>query len=241
MKSAVIVFPASNCDRDAADAITLATGTRPAMVWHRETELPPVDLVVLPGGFSYGDYLRSGAMAARSPIMTAVREAAARGALILGICNGFQVLVEAGLLPGALMRNSGLRFVHRMVNLRVERTDSAFTGQYGAGDVIQAPVAHHDGRYFADQTTIDRLEGEGLVAFRYVSADGQRDDASNPNGSLNAIAGILSPDRRILGMMPHPERVSDAAMVPGPGRLRNDNPQRPDGLALFQGLSSLAA
>jgi phosphoribosylformylglycinamidine synthase subunit PurQ / glutaminase len=185
---------------------------------------------VLPGGFSYGDYLRSGAMAAQSPIMKAVRAAAARGVPLLGICNGFQVLVEAQLLPGALMRNANLRFIHRMINLSVERTDSPFTSQYKAGEIITVPVAHHDGRYFADDETLNRLEGDGLVAFRYVDAAGSRTSDANPNGSLNAIAGVFSPDRRILGMMPHPERVSDSTIV-----------RKPDGLALFQAVSKLAA
>ncbi|WP_366655795.1 phosphoribosylformylglycinamidine synthase subunit PurQ [Fodinicurvata sp. EGI_FJ10296] len=230
MKSAVIVFPASNCDRDAADAMALATGHRPTMVWHRDTELPPADLIVLPGGFAYGDYLRSGAMAARSPIMQAIHSAAGRGVPILGICNGFQVLVEAGLLPGALMRNAGLRFVHRMVHLSVERNDTPFTQAYDKGQVIEVPVAHHDGRYFAESATLDRVEGDGLVAFRYVDSDGRRTQAANPNGSLNDIAGIFNPTHRILGMMPHPERVSDPAVA-----------TRPDGMALFRGIASVAA
>lgn len=229
MRSAVIVFPASNCDRDAADALERATGRRPHMVFHRETALPAVDVIVLPGGFSYGDYLRSGAMAAHSPIMAAVREAAARGVPLLGICNGFQVLLEAGLLPGALMRNAGLRFVHRMVHLSVERNDGPFTSGYAPGQVLRMPVAHHDGRYFADPETLARLEGDGQVAFRYVDATGRRTEDANPNGSVNDIAGIASADRRILGMMPHPERVSDPAIA------------RPDGFAMFQGLLQAAA
>ncbi len=231
MKSAVIVFPASNCDRDAADALAQATGHRPAMIWHRETDLPPVDLIVLPGGFSYGDYLRSGAMAARSPIMPAIHRAAARGIPILGICNGFQILVEAGLLPGALMRNANLRFVHRMTHLAVEQSDTPFTGGYETGQVIAFPVAHHDGRYFADDETLNRLEGEGLVAFRYVDGTGRRSAEANPNGSLNDIAGIVDPTRRILGMMPHPERVSDPAIAA----------RGSDGLRLFQAAAAIAA
>lgn len=203
MKSAVIVFPGSNCDRDLAVAIEQITGTPPVMVWHGESELPAeIDLIAVPGGFSYGDYLRSGAMAARSPVMRAVVDAAARGTYVLGICNGFQVLTEAGLLPGALMRNAGIKFVCRDVALRVENTQSAFTSGYQAGEVIHLPVAHHDGNYFADSETLDRLEGEGRVAFRY---------AAPVNGSARDIAGILNETGNVLGMMPHPERVVEAA------------------------------
>ena len=203
MKSAVIVFPGSNCDRDLAEALRLVSGRAPAMVWHRERELPDgLDLVAIPGGFSYGDYLRSGAMAAQSPVMRAVKEAAERGVLVLGICNGFQVLTEAHLLPGALMRNSGIRFVGRDVTLRVENSQSAFTCGYAAGEEIVIPVAHHDGNYQADAETLDRLEGEGRVAFRY---------AGEVNGSARNIAGILNQAGNVLGMMPHPERAVEAA------------------------------
>ncbi len=203
MKSAVIVFPGSNCDRDLAVALEEASGRAPAMVWHRETELPEgLDVVAVPGGFSYGDYLRSGAMAARSPVMRAVVEAAGRGVSVLGICNGFQVLTEAGLLPGALMRNAGIAFVCRDVALRVENTQSLFTSQYEANEAISFPVAHHDGNYFADAATLDRLEGEGRVAFRYDEP---------VNGSARNIAGILNAQGNVLGMMPHPERVTQAA------------------------------
>jgi phosphoribosylformylglycinamidine synthase len=203
MNSAVIVFPGSNCDRDLAVALELITGRKPTMVWHKETALPPgTDLVGVPGGFSYGDYLRSGAMAARSPVMRAVKEAAARGVSVLGICNGFQVLTEAGLLPGALMRNARLSFVCRNVPLRVENSQSLFTAQYEAGEAIVLPVAHHDGNYQADDSTLDRLEGEGRVAFRYL------DDC---NGSARDIAGILNDAGNVLGLMPHPERMVEPA------------------------------
>lgn len=203
MKTAVITFPGSNCDRDMAVAIETVTGTPPAMVWHRDSELPAgTDFIALPGGFSYGDYLRSGAMAARSPILGAVAEAAARGVPVLGVCNGFQVLTEAGLLPGALMRNAALHFVCRTVPLVVENSQSLFTAAYQAGEQIQIPVAHHDGNYFADTATLDRLEGEGRVAFRY---------ADPVNGSARNIAGVLNDAGNVLGMMPHPERAIDTA------------------------------
>ena len=203
MKSAVLVFPGSNCDRDLAVAIEQVTGRTPAMVWHRESELPEgTGLVAIPGGFSYGDYLRSGAMAARSPIMQAVAAAAGRGVPVLGVCNGFQVLTEAGLLPGALMRNAGLHFVCRTVGLKVENSQSIFTSAYEAGEDIEIPVAHHDGNYQADAETLDRIEGEGRVAFRYTG---------EVNGSARSIAGILNAQGNVLGMMPHPERVVEAA------------------------------
>ena len=215
MKSAVIVFPASNCDRDAAVALEDMTGKKPAMVWHQDSALPDVDLVVLPGGFSYGDYLRSGAMASQSAVMRAVKAHAEKGGAVLGICNGFQVLTESGLLPGALMRNAGLKFVCRPVALTVEETQSAFTRKYDKGQDVVFPVAHGDGNYYADEETLNRLEGEGRVMFRY------RD---NPNGSIRDIAGILNEKRNVLGLMPHPERVVD----PLTGGT--------DGRALFQSL-----
>ena len=203
MNSAVIVFPGSNCDRDLAEALRLVSGRAPAMVWHRESELPAgLDLIAVPGGFSYGDYLRSGAMAAQSPVMRAVRQAAERGVMVLGICNGFQVLTEARLLPGALMRNAGIRFVGRDVALKVENSQSAFTARYEAGEEIVFPVAHHDGNYQADAETLDRLEGEGRVAFRY---------AGEVNGSARGIAGILNAAGNVLGLMPHPERMVEPA------------------------------
>lgn len=216
MKSAVIVFPGSNCDRDLAVALEQVTGRKPSMVWHRESTLPEgTDFIGIPGGFSYGDYLRSGAMAARSPVMRAVSEAAARGVPVIGICNGFQVLTEAGLLPGALMRNAALKFVCRNVALRVENSQSLFTAQYEAGERIVLPVAHHDGNFQADSSTLDRLEGEGRVAFRYLE---------EVNGSARAIAGILNDAGNVLGLMPHPERVVE----PAHGRT--------DGRRLFEGL-----
>ena len=199
MKSVVIVYPGSNCDRDLAVAIRDVTGSAPEMLWHRETELPDgVDLVAVPGGFSYGDYLRSGAMAARSPVMRAAAAAAERGVPVLGVCNGFQVLTEAGLLPGALMRNAGLQFVCRPVKLTVENSRSIFTSRFDAGEEITIPVAHHDGNYFADENALDRLEGEGRVALRY---------AEPVNGSARGIAGIVNDAGNVLGLMPHPERM----------------------------------
>ena len=203
MKSAVIVFPGSNCDRDVAVAIEAVAGGRPDMVWHRDTELPDkLDLIVLPGGFSYGDYLRAGAIAARSPIMNALVAAAERGTSILGICNGFQVLTEIGLLPGALMRNVGQSFICRDAALTVETVETRFTAAYRKGEHIIIPVAHHEGNYFADDQTLDRLESKGQIAFRYVDA---------VNGSARAIAGVVNERGNVLGMMPHPERAVDRA------------------------------
>ncbi|MEZ5897009.1 MAG: phosphoribosylformylglycinamidine synthase subunit PurQ [Parvularculaceae bacterium] len=198
MKTSVIVFPASNCDRDAATALEQATGAAPSMVWHGDADLPQTDLILLPGGFSYGDYLRSGAMAARSPIMRAVVEKAKAGTPVIGICNGFQILTEAGLLPGALMRNAGLNFVCRTVTLRVENNQSVFASGFEKDQFVNFPVAHHDGNFFADRETLDRIEGDGRVVFRYVD---------NPNGSANDIAGVVNDAGNVLGMMPHPERV----------------------------------
>ncbi|WP_187335716.1 phosphoribosylformylglycinamidine synthase subunit PurQ [Novosphingopyxis iocasae] len=201
MKAAVVQFPGSNCDRDMLVAIRDVCGADVSHVWHAESDLPDgLDLVAVPGGFSYGDYLRSGAMAARSPVMQAVVAAAGRGVPVLGVCNGFQILTEAGLLPGALMRNSGIDFVCRDALLKVENADSVFTRGYDAGTTITIPVAHHDGNYFADDETLDRLEGEGRVAFRYTD---------NVNGSSRSIAGILNEGGNVLGMMPHPERAID--------------------------------
>ncbi len=213
MKAVVIVFPGSNCDRDARVALEAATGQPVAMVWHGDSELPPTDLVVLPGGFSYGDYLRPGAMASRSPVMQDVVRAAKRGVRVLGICNGFQVLTECGLLPGALLRNAGLRFVCRPVTLRVETVRSPFTNGYRRGAMLQMPVAHHDGNYFADAGTLERLGDEDRIAFRYMD---------NPNGSLGDIAGILNERRNVLGMMPHPERAADAVLGGTDGRALFD-------------------
>jgi phosphoribosylformylglycinamidine synthase I len=210
MRATVIQFPGSNCDRDMAVAIRDITGADTSLVWHRESELPTgLDLIAIPGGFSYGDYLRSGAMAARSPVMQAVIAAAGRGVPVLGVCNGFQILTEAGLLPGALMRNAGIRFVCRTVGLTVENSQSMFTSGYSAGEKIHIPVAHHDGNFFADDATLDRLEGEGRVAFRY---------AEPVNGSARNIAGVLNDAGNVLGMMPHPERMIEAMQGGSDGR-----------------------
>lgn len=210
MKAAVIVFPGSNRERDMARALRQATGREPDLLWHSDHELPAgVDLVVLPGGFSYGDYLRCGAIAGRAPIMDAVRAHAARGGLVLGVCNGFQILCESGLLPGVLMRNANLRFVCRRQQLRVERADTPFTTNYAKGQVIEVAIAHGEGNYEADDETIARLEGEGLVAFRYCDADGSLGGDANPNGSRNDIAGIYSERKNVLGLMPHPENLID--------------------------------
>ena len=209
MRAAIITFPGSNRDGDVARALRKA-GAETVSVWHGEDALPPgTDLAVLPGGFSYGDYLRCGAIAARSPAMDAVRAHAAGGGLVLGICNGFQMLCESGLLPGVLMRNAQLRFICRRQHLRVERNDTAFTSAYEAGQVIDVCVAHGEGNYVADPETIARLEGDGRVAFRYCDAHGEITDEANCNGSLNAIAGIYSPGFNVLGMMPHPENLID--------------------------------
>jgi phosphoribosylformylglycinamidine synthase I len=219
MRSAVIRFPGINRDDDAARAIRLVSGQAPAMVWHADTELPGgTDLVVLPGGFSYGDYLRCGAIAARSPIMDAVRAHAARGGLVLAICNGFQIACEAGLLPGILMRNAALHFVCRFQHLRVERNDTPFTSAYAKDQAIKVCVAHGEGNYVADPQTMGRLEGEGLVAFRYCCETGEVGEGSNPNGAINSIAGIYSPNLRILGLMPHPENLIDPLVGGTDGR-----------------------
>lgn len=204
MKAAVVVFPGLNRDRDMIAALTKIGGTAPAIVWHQDAEIPDVDLIVIPGGFSYGDYLRCGAIAARSPIMDTVRERAARGVRVLGVCNGFQILIEAGLLPGALMRNTSLKFVCKSVRLEVTNADTDFTRGYTKGQVITCPVAHHDGNYFADPETLAAIEGNGQVAFRYA-------EGTNPNGSINDIAGVLNPEKTVLGLMPHPENLIESA------------------------------
>lgn len=226
MKSAVIVFPGSNRERDAARALKIATGQDAALVWHADSELPSgTDIVLLPGGFSYGDYLRCGAIAGRATIMDAVRRHAERGGLVLGICNGFQILCEAGLLPGVLMRNKDKRFVCKVANLKVERNDTPFTRRYAQGQVLAIPCAHGEGNYQADAETLARLEGEGLVAFRYSAADGAIGASWNHNGSLNSIAGIYSPKLNVLGMMPHPENHVDPLVGPT------------DGLGLFESIT----
>jgi len=219
MKSAVLVFPGINRERDMARALKLVSGNDAAMVWHAETELPQgTDLVVVPGGFSYGDYLRCGAIAARAPVMDAVRKFAAGGGLVLGVCNGFQILCESGLLPGVLMRNARLKFICRDVHLRVERADSPFTSGYQAGQVIRVPVAHGEGNYEADEDTLKRLEGEGRVLYRYCSAEGEVSDATNINGAAASIAGIVSERGNVLGMMPHPENHVEPIMGSTDGR-----------------------
>jgi len=210
VKAAVIVFPGSNCDRDVAVSLEQTTGKPPLMHWHADAALPEdLDLIVIPGGFSYGDYLRCGAMAANAAAMAGVRRAAERGVAVLGICNGFQVLCETQLLPGALMRNRDLRFICKDVHLRVETTDTIFTGHYGPRQVIRIPVAHHDGNYVADLPTQCALDDEDRVVFRYCDPDGKVTDAANPNGSLDNIAGVLSEARNVMGLMPHPERLAD--------------------------------
>ncbi|MBV8119455.1 MAG: phosphoribosylformylglycinamidine synthase subunit PurQ [Alphaproteobacteria bacterium] len=226
MKSVVVIFPGSNREQDVCMALKRASGREPVRVWHRETTLPAADLIVLPGGFAYGDYLRCGAMAAHSPVMREIRARADRGTPILGICNGFQILTEAGMLPGALLPNRSLRFTCCETRLRVENNQTIFTCGYEAGQTIRVPVAHHDGNYTADAQTLDRLEDEGLVAFRYCGPDGNLDDHANFNGSARAIAGILNDSRTVLGLMPHPENVTD----PDLGGT--------DGAAFFAGLAS---
>jgi phosphoribosylformylglycinamidine synthase len=219
MRSAVVVFPGINRERDMARALTLISGDAPDMVWHADTELPAgTDLVVIPGGFSYGDYLRCGAIAGRAPIMDAVHAHAAKGGLVLGVCNGFQILCESGLLPGVLMRNAGLKFICKDVYLRVERSDTPFTRGYNAGQVIRVPIAHGEGNYIADAETIKQLEGEGRVLYRYVAPDGQLDPRWNVNGATDAIAGIVNERGNVFGMMPHPENHVEAVMGCTDGR-----------------------
>jgi phosphoribosylformylglycinamidine synthase len=217
MKSAVIVFPGSNCDRDVQVALEQSNAA-PIMVWHGDPEIPKVDLIVVPGGFSYGDYLRAGSMAAHSPAMREAVTRANAGVPVLGICNGFQILCESGLLPGALFRNAGLKFVCRDVWLTVDQTKTIFTGGYNSGQTVRFPVAHHDGNYFANSDTLDRLESEDRIAFRYCTESGEINDAANPNGSALNIAGIINKAGNVLGMMPHPERLSDPALGGVDGR-----------------------
>jgi phosphoribosylformylglycinamidine synthase subunit PurQ / glutaminase len=212
MKFGVVVFPGSNCDHDAYHVISKVIGQPVDFIWHRESRLEDYDCVVLPGGFSYGDYLRTGAIASHSPIMGAVKEFAGKGGYVLGICNGFQILCEAGLLPGALLRNRSLSFWCEHVNLRVERSDTAFTRAYEKGQILSVPVAHGEGNYFCDPDTLAELEGEGRVVFRYVTAEGSQTDEANYNGSLNGIAGIINRGGNVLGMMPHPERACEACL-----------------------------
>jgi phosphoribosylformylglycinamidine synthase len=222
MKSAVVLLPGLNRDRDMIAALTKVSGKPPITVWQTDTEIPDVDLIVIPGGFSYGDYLRCGAIGARMPVMRAIAEKAAKGVLVMGVCNGFQILLEAGLLPGALMRNASLKFVCREVRLQVANANTAFTRHYAPGQIIRCPVAHHDGNYFADADTLARLEGEGQVVFRYA-------EGTNPNGSINDIAGIIDKRGNVLGLMPHPENLIETAHG------------GTDGRALFEGVLGKAA
>lgn len=224
MKFGIVTFPGSNCDYDAHHAVTDALGAEAVYLWHKAHDIEGVDVVILPGGFSYGDYLRAGAIARFSPIMREVVAHAQRGGPVIGICNGFQIACEAGLLPGALMRNAGLQFVSEPVRLRVENPDTMFTNRYSAGEVLRMPVAHGEGRYTADAETVARLEGEGLVAFRYVNARGETVPSANPNGSVNSIAGIVSAEGNVLGIMPHPERAVDPLLGSA------------DGLGIFQSM-----
>jgi phosphoribosylformylglycinamidine synthase len=224
MKAAIVVFPGSNRERDAEAALTQVMGKKPVMVWHRDTELPDVDLVLVPGGFSYGDYLRCGAIAAHSPVLREVKARADKGMAVIGICNGFQIITEAGLLPGVLLRNASLKFVCRNVGLKVETSQSLFTSRYEQGQVLSVPVAHHDGNYFADERTLDELEANGQVAFRYCSPTGEIGNGHNPNGSARNIAGIFNRTKNVLGLMPHPENAMET--------LQGST----DGKALFQSM-----
>jgi phosphoribosylformylglycinamidine synthase I len=218
MQASVVVFPGSNCDRDVKVAIEKITGAKVKMIWHGDAAVPQTDLIVLPGGFAYGDYLRTGAMAAHSPIMRDVVTKAKAGTAVLGICNGFQVLCESGLLPGVLMRNASLKFVCRDVHLKVERTDTPFTKAYAQGEIIRIPIAHGDGNYFADASTLDALEGNGRIVFRYVDREGNAVPSANPNGSQRNIAGICDERRRVVGLMPHPERLFEPLLGGSDGR-----------------------
>ncbi len=223
MKAAVIVFPGSNCDRDVKVALAQSMGEAPAMVWHKDTDLPEVDLIVLPGGFSYGDYLRSGAMAAHSPIMREVVARAGKGVAVLGICNGFQILTESGLLPGIMLRNRDLSFLCKDVHLKVEHDDTIFTARYEAGQTVRFPVAHHDGSYFVDDDQRRELEDNSQIAFRYCDENGHVRPEANPNGSVSDIAGVFNENRRVLGLMPHPERLADPLLGGDDGRALFDS------------------
>jgi phosphoribosylformylglycinamidine synthase I len=223
LKAAVIVFPGSNCDRDVAVALEASMGAKPLMVWHRDTQLPDLDLIVVPGGFSYGDYLRCGAMAAHSPIMREVKAKADSGTRVLGICNGFQILTETGLLPGVLMRNRNLKFICKDVHLRVENGDTDFTRSFGAGHIVRFPIAHAEGNYFTDAETFRAMEGNGQIAFRYCSRTGAVDEAANPNGSLSNVAGIYNATKTVLGLMPHPERLAEDLLGGSDGKRMFDS------------------
>ena len=222
MKAAVIVSPGSNCDRDVQVALRQSAGNDPIMHWHADSNLPDVDLIIVPGGFSYGDYLRAGALAAQSPVIREVVARANQGVPVLGICNGFQILTECGLLPGVLMRNAALKFICRDVNLRVEADNTVFTRNYVNGQTIRVPIAHNEGNYYADNETLNRLDGEDRVAFRYCGPEGEVNATANPNGAARNIAGILNEGRNVLGMMPHPERSADAVLGGTDGRAMFD-------------------
>jgi phosphoribosylformylglycinamidine synthase subunit PurQ / glutaminase len=224
MKAAIVVFPGSNREMDAKTALARVMGSEPIMVWHRDSELPKVDLVVVPGGFSYGDYLRCGAIAAHSPILREVKARADKGMAVIGICNGFQIITEAGMLPGVLLRNASLKFVCRNVGLKVENTQTLFTSHYEKGQILSVPVAHHDGNYFADERTLDEIEGNGQVAFRYCGPSGETGPEANPNGSIRNIAGIFNRTKNVLGLMPHPENAIEPLQA------------SMDGRALFEGM-----
>lgn len=228
MKTAVIVFPGSNCDRDAKVAVENVMGGDVVMQWHGDAEMPSVDFIIVPGGFSYGDYLRCGAIASNSPVMREVKKRADAGVPVIGICNGFQVLTEVGLLPGVLMRNANLKYICRDIFMSVETTSSIFTGHYDTKQIIRVPIAHHDGNYFTDEATLKTLQDQDRVAFRYVTEDGQRGAGGNPNGSIDDIAGILNEKRNVLGMMPHPERLAEGPL----GGI--------DGRALFESVLAAA-
>lgn len=223
MKAAVIVFPGSNCDRDVAVAVEASLKSKPLMVWHQDHDLPDVDLIVVPGGFSYGDYLRCGAMAAHSPIMQVVKDRAAQGTRVLGICNGFQILTESGLLPGVLMRNRDLKFICRDVYLRVENDRTDFCRYYRSGDVVRFPIAHAEGNYFVEPHTFREMEENGQIAFRYCDKDGAVTPAANPNGSLSNVAGVYNDRKNVLGLMPHPERLAEDLLGGSDGKLMFDS------------------
>ncbi|MBI3650681.1 MAG: phosphoribosylformylglycinamidine synthase subunit PurQ [Acidobacteria bacterium] len=219
MKFGVVVFPGSNCDHDTYHVISKVIGQPVEFIWHRQTSVNDCDAVLLPGGFSYGDYLRTGAIARFSPVMSAVKEFAANGGKVMGICNGFQILCEAGLLPGALMRNANLKFVCQHINMRVETTDTPFTALCQKGQVLSVPIAHGDGNYFCDTATLEELKGDNRIVFRYSNANGALTEGANPNGSLENIAGIVNRERNVMGLMPHPERASEELLGSNDGRI----------------------
>jgi phosphoribosylformylglycinamidine synthase subunit PurQ / glutaminase len=219
MKFGVVIFPGSNCDHDAYHVISKVIGQPVDFIWHKDTEVDSFDAIILPGGFSYGDYLRTGAIARFSPVMNSIKEFASNGGLVIGICNGFQILCEAGLLPGALLRNRSLKYICEHINLRVEQVNTPFTTGCSTGQILSVPIAHGEGNYFCDPATLAELEGENRVIFRYCDTTGNVTDDANPNGSLNGIAGVCNRERNVLGMMPHPERASESALGSNDGRV----------------------